>query len=139
MENKKEVVSGSATIMVMVILTILVIVGTTALRTATLLHELAMQRVLTQKQFRGIEALMNYGIACCWLIDSSKKKEDQYIYTFDQWPPNTGDYSGKITISRQKRLYTVKGQLLKEAQEVAQSSCHVWPEKTEWKTALFEG
>lgn len=139
MENKKEVMPGSATIMVMVILTMLVVVGTTALRTATLLHELAMQRVLIQKQFHALDALMNYGIACCWVIENSKKKEDEYTHFFDQWPSNASDYSGKITISRQKKLYTVKGQLFKEGQAVGESSCHVWREKMEWKTALFEG
>lgn len=137
MENKKEITSGSATIMVMMIMTILVIIGTTALHTAAMLHDLAMQRTQIQRQSRSAEALTHYGIACCRVIDDFKKKEKEYTYILDKWPHPTSEYSGKIIITPQKQRYEVKTQLLREAQQVAQASCFVCKEQSGWKIANF--
>lgn len=139
MENKKTIVAGSATIMVMMVMIILVIIGTMALNTATMLHELAVQRVQTQQQMRASHALVYYGIACCKIIDGFKKKKKEYTYTIEKWPNATSKYNGKVVIIPQKRWYEVKTNLFEGNRRMAQGSCFVWKEKTLWKIASFIG
>ena len=125
--------------MVMMVMTILVVIGTTALNTATMLHDLAVLRVEIQQQTRASHALVYYGISCCKVIDGFKKKQKEYIYTLEKWPDATSQYNGKITIIPQKRWYEVKTNLFKDTQRIAQGSCFVWKEKTRWKVASFVG
>ena len=139
MESKKEITAGSATIMVMMIMTILVIIGTAALHTATLLHDLAMQRIQVHRQLHSCQALTQYGVAWCKIIDDLKIKEEVYTYTLDKWPDRTSQYAGRIVITPQKQCYEVKTKLLKDTQQIAETSCLVQKGQSEWKIADFSG
>lgn len=139
MEGKKEIVSGSATIMVMMVMTILIIIGTTALHTAAMCYDLAMQRTQIQIQTRSAHSLMQYGVACCKIIDDLKRKDREYTYTLNKWPHPTSVYNGKIIIIPQKLHYEIKTQLFKETQQVAQTSCLLYKGQSGWKIADFVG
>jgi hypothetical protein len=139
MESKKEITAGSATIMVMMIMTILVIIGTAALHTATLLHDLAMQRIQVHQQLHSCQALMQYGVAWCKVIDDLKVRQEVYTYTLGKWPDSTSQYTGKIVITLQKQCYEIKTQLLKDTQQIAETSCLVQKGQSGWKIADFSG
>jgi hypothetical protein len=139
METKKEIASGSATIMVMMIMAILIIIGSTALHTATMFYDLAVQRTQIQVQARSSQSLMQYGIACCRVIDDFKKKEKEYTYILNKWPHPASGYNGKIIIIPQKQHYEIKTQLFKDTQQVAQTSCLLCKGRSDWKIANFIG
>ena len=127
MENKKI---GSATLMVLIVMTILLFIGGTALKTATMLHDLAMQRVRMQQQNQSAQALINYAIACCKLIHSIIEKKEIYEYTIDPWPHTS--YRGEIEIELKPiktlkktgnpRWYEIKAQMIEDTNRVAQIS-----------------
>lgn len=135
----KTIKSGSALIMITVIMAVLIIVATTALHTASMFNDLAMQRVKTHQERHSARALMIYSIACCKEIDTHKKKKKKYVMTLDSWPDSSGPYNGEATVIPQKRWYEVSSKLFEGTKRIAQSSCYVWKEKKRWKVASFVG
>lgn len=109
MEFRKNV-AGTALIVVLIIITVVTIVVTTALRSSTLLYELALDRVEQTSQLRTAQALAQYGIACCKNIktEDDKTKQNSYHEAFDHWPVPVGEYQGIVTITPQETSFRIE-------------------------------
>jgi hypothetical protein len=121
--------NGSALLIVLFMLTVIVIWTTNLWRGATYLIDSARIKQEYEQQFRLTEALLNYGIAAA-KIWHTKWKNDSFLSQhqaschFTQWPPmekgsssnNQQDdfYSGKITLVQREKQITVNAQLLKK-------------------------
>jgi hypothetical protein len=120
--------NGSALLIVLFMLTVIVIWTTNLWRGATYLIDSAHIKQEYEQQFRLTDALLNYGIAAAkiwntkWKNDSSLSQHQAGCH-FTQWPPmekgvsshkQDDFYSGKITLVQREKQITVHAQLLKK-------------------------
>ena len=136
MENRKK---GSALILVIVIMSLVSVLGSIMMYNATLLHDVALQRVQAIQQTHALQGLLSYGIAQCKELDvmrnllPSKEREKikEYTYSFDHWLHTPLGYSGKLIITAQDNIFSIKADLIKNNKHLI-ASCKVIKGDKEW-------
>lgn len=127
----KQSNQGSAILTVIMTITLIMIVAGTIMRSATLFHDFALQRVAHERQVRSLQALLNYAIAWCMVLNTAPEKDPSYHKIFNAWPPGNGQDSAEITINYKPGLYAVTVYLKRGNIVHATSSCHV-RKKEKW-------
>lgn len=137
---------GSAVILVIIIMSLVTVLGTTLLYNATLMHTLALQRVQSGQCYHAAYALLNYGIAQCKELDEIRERvslekrahPDETTYTFNHWLPSELGFSGLVSIVAQNDSYKVSMRLSKQASEhVGTGYCLVKKGPKKWEVSDF--
>ncbi len=139
MESGKNL-KGTVLVIVLIIITFVVVVATTALRSGTLLYELALDRVEQTTQLRAAQALAYYGIAYCKNLkkEQTESEHKDHRLTFDQWPPPKGIYQGTLTITPKEKGYLIQAILEKQGDQLCSIQSEIGPKKKRWKILSWD-
>jgi hypothetical protein len=111
--------------------TAIMIMATVALRSSTLLCELALDRVEYFKKLHAAQALAYYGIAYCQAMQ--EKKDQSPTLSFDYWPVADGAYRGHIAIEPKKQSYSIIVTVSRNAEEPYSIKVEVGQQKDGWR------
>ena len=128
--------NGSIIVMVLMIGTFIMVVASVALRSGTLLYELALDRVTYLKQLHAAQALAYYGIAYCKM--RKEEKRESHSLSFAHWPLPSGPYEGSITIEPIKKGYIVAAILLRQNEELCSIQAEIECPKEEWRIVSWQ-
>ncbi len=115
--------------------TVIIVVATTALRSTTLLYDLALDRVEQARQFRAVQALAYYGAVHCKQMSDTKQDEgeqEEYHATFAQWPQPAGNYQAELLITPQNNQYTITAKLSSDEKPIATIQCTISTVEGRW-------
>jgi len=130
---KKNVVQGSALLMVVLVTSAIVICTTIVWQGSAFLSDLVLKRQEYEQKYRCAEGVLNYGIAFCKcnydvIKKAAAKGEKSFTLTFDTFkisPHQT--YAGKMCVEMQDKSIQLKAVLLDNAKEVFSIGCSVSP------------
>lgn len=114
--------------MTLILVTVILAVITTALRSSILFHTIALDRVEQFSQTCAVQALGNYGTAYCKkLAEETGTGNDpcSYDHRFERWPLPDGPYQAHLSIARVSELYVVKAILEKENRALRTMQCTI--------------
>ena len=128
--------NGSTVVLLLVISTFIMMVATVALRSGTLLYELALDRVAHFKQLRASQALAYYGISYCKTIRGSKSQS--HSLSFNHWPSPDGAYEGNISIESKEKGYSITTMLTKKGEEINMVRVEIGQQKGVWRIVSWQ-
>lgn len=96
---------GSALLLVISMMSILIIICALCLRSTTILMQLVYERGTYQRQVYANKALLEYVTQFAreqFALLSDEQVSNENRYTIQAWPPTTKEYNAHITIQRSK-------------------------------------